>query len=136
MRVSSIVAAEFESSKTNPNIGLMAVDESYLKVSGYETQAGRGFSKHEIDEGASVAILGTDVATRLFKKPNLAINEIITVGYKKYLVLGVLSSKGTSKFMSSDNNIFIPLLNGKRNWSLSSSSSYVITVAAKSYQLL
>jgi len=115
---------------------LMAVDEPYLKVSGYEMQAGRGFSKHEIDEGASVAVLGMDVATRLFKKPTLAVNEIITVGYKKYMVVGVLSSKGTSKFMSSDNNIFIPLINGKRNWSLSSNSSYVITVAVKTYQLL
>ncbi len=136
VRVNSIATVEYGDKKTNPNIGLISVDENYLKVSGYEIQYGRGFSIHEVNDGASVVVLGSDVATRLFKKVNQCINEMVTVGSKKYRVIGVLTSKGVSKFLSSDNNAFIPLLNGKRNWSLSSSNSYTITVAANHYQLL
>ena len=61
---------------------------------------------------------------------------MITVGSKKYRVVGVLASKGVSKFLSSDNNAFIPVLNGKRNWSLSANSSYTISIAVNHYQLL
>ena len=137
VRVSSIVAAEYCSQKTNPNVGLMAVDEFYLKISGYECSYGRGFAKNEVDEGSNVAVIGADVALKLFKTPANAIDEIITVGYKKYRVIGVLASKGVSQFMSSDNNIFIPILNAKRIWSINNNTnSYVITIGVANYQLL
>ncbi len=136
VRVSSIASIEFGEKKTNPNVGLISIDENYLKVSGYDIQYGRGFSNHEVNEGSAVIVLGSDIAIRLFKKSSQAVNEMITVGSKKYRVVGVLASKGVSKFLSSDNNAFIPVLNGKRNWSLSANSSYTISIAVNHYQLL
>jgi putative ABC transport system permease protein len=136
VRLSQVATLTYQSQKTNPNIGLMGIDENYLKVSGYDIQFGRNFSTNEIDEGSSVIVLGHDVAAKLFKNPNQAVNEIISVGHIQYRVVGVLSSNGVSKFVSSDNNGFVPVLNGKRSWPLSSKVSYVITVGVSKYQLL
>ncbi|MEN9523853.1 MAG: hypothetical protein RL065_2230 [Bacteroidota bacterium] len=136
VRLSQIATLEFQSKKTNPNIGLMGIDENYFKVSGYDIQFGRNFSKNEIDEGASVIVLGRDVATRLFKKPKNAIDEIISVGHIQYRVVGVLASKGVSRFVSSDNNGFLPILNGKRSWPIPTKTSYVVTIGVSKYQLL
>ncbi|MEY4875761.1 MAG: hypothetical protein RL708_910 [Bacteroidota bacterium] len=136
VRLSQVATLEYQSKKTNPNIGLMGIDENYFKVSGYDIQFGRNFSKNEIDEGASVVVLGRDVAAKLFKKPKNAIDEIISVGHIQYRVVGVLASKGVSRFVSSDNNGFVPVVNGKRSWPLSSKVSYVITVGVSKYQLL
>jgi putative ABC transport system permease protein len=51
-------------------------------------------------------------------------------------VIGVLASKGVSQFVSSDNNAYIPVINGKRSWPISEKASYVITIGVTKYQLL
>jgi len=136
VRLSATATLTFQSKKTNPNIGLLGVDENYFKVSGYDIEYGRNFSKNEVDEGSSVIVLGHDIAIKLFKKPKNAINEIISVGHIQYRVVGVLASKGVSRFVSSDNNGFVPIINGKRSWPLSSKVSYVVTIGVSKYQLL
>jgi putative ABC transport system permease protein len=136
IRLTQIATLEFKSQKTNPNIGLMGVDENYFKVSGNDIAFGRTFSNKEALEGTSVAILGKDIASKLFKKPSLAINELISIGHIQYRVIGVLASKGVSQFVSSDNNAYIPVINGKRSWPISEKASYVITIGVTKYQLL
>lgn len=136
VRLSATATLSFQSKKTNPNIGLLGVDENYFKVSGYDIEFGRNFSTNEIDEGANAIVLGHDIAINLFKKPKNAIDEIINVGHIQYRVVGVLASKGVSRFVSNDNNGFVPIINGKRSWPLSSKVSYVITVGVSKYQLL
>ncbi|MEY2829666.1 MAG: hypothetical protein RIQ33_1524 [Bacteroidota bacterium] len=136
IRLSQIATLEFKSKKTNPNIGLMGVDENYFKVSGNEIAFGRTFSQQEVTEGTAVAVLGKDIANKLFKKPSVAINELISIGHIQYRVIGVLASKGVSQFVSSDNNAYIPVINGKRSWPVAAKTSYVITIGVAKYQLL
>jgi putative ABC transport system permease protein len=124
--------AEHGSFKTNPNIAVYGIDESYFAVSGFNIYAGRAFSEQEIQDGLPVAVIGADVALHLFRLPAQAVQKIISVNEKKYRVVGVLQSKGTSRFLSSDNTIFLPLPDVRRNWlsGKTSKTSYLITVMA------
>jgi len=59
---------KFQSIKSNPNIAVMGVDENYVTTSGYDIEKGRNFSASEVLYGASVAIIGSEIVTTLFKK--------------------------------------------------------------------
>lgn len=135
-RVSSVARIEFENKKTNPNVGMFGVDENYFMVSGYEFEVGRPFSSQENKEGSPVTVIGTDVATLLFKKIKAANNQMISINNRRYRVVGVLKSKGTSAFMNTDNTVYIPVFNAKRDFLGGNDNvSYTITIAVGNPQL-
>jgi len=108
-------AIKYLDKKTNPTVSVYGIDDNYMSVGGYEIQQGRSFSHHELENGSNKAILGMDIVNTLFdRKPQSALNKIISVGNVKYKVVGVLLSKGSSMNQSSDRQIFIPVLNVKR----------------------
>lgn len=99
---------KFESEKTNPNIPVIGADENYLSTSGFEIAQGRNFSKEEVLNYRNYAILGSELASQLFKEFQNPIDKIIAVGNSKYRVIGVLESKGSSMGMSSDRICILP----------------------------
>lgn len=101
-----------ESKKTNPNVIVVGVDNNYLKVSGTNIAEGRNFSKAEVDNGTNVALLGKDVVTKVFEPYDTVVGKTVSIGNKKYKVIGILASKGASQ-MSSDNQAMIPLQNAR-----------------------
>ena len=101
-----------ESKKTNPNVIVVGVDDKYLKVSGTNIADGRNFSKAEIDNGTNVALLGKDVVAKVFEPYDTVVGKAVSIGNKKYKVIGILASKGASQ-MSSDNQAMIPLQNAR-----------------------
>ena len=106
---------KYESKKTNPNVKLYGIDENYLKVSGNSIIEGRNFSKTEIDNGADAMLLGKDVVTKLFEKGDTVLGKMVSIGSKKYRVVGLLASKGASQ-VSNDNQLFVPIINAKRTF--------------------
>lgn len=108
---------KYKSEKTNPNIQIMGVDENYLFNSGYELEAGRNFTSHEIYSGSHVAIIGKNVAKDLFKNNEDPIEQIILVGPGKYRIIGVLEEKGSSMGFSGDRNCLLPLNNVRQYFS-------------------
>jgi len=119
---------QHESDKTNPNVHLMGVDENYLVINSGEVESGRFFSSNEVKEGANVAVLGPDVVTKIFPANTRIVNEYVQIGTSRYLVIGILKSKGSSMMASADNQVFIPVLNASRNY-LGNNNSYTISVA-------
>jgi putative ABC transport system permease protein len=115
-----------ESKKTNPNINVIGVDDNYLKVSGTNIAEGRNFSKTEIESGSNVVLLGRDIVSKIFEPYDTAVGQMISVGSKKYKVIGILASKGSSQ-MSSDNQAMIPLLNARYSFP-SDNTSYALSV--------
>ncbi len=114
MSGTSIATAKYGEKKTNPNVNVMGVDENYLTVSGTDLTGGRNFSANEVIYGSYVCILGNGVAQKLFgSKMKNALNSSITVGYIRYLVIGVAASKGSSMISNVDNTIFVPLQNAR-----------------------
>ena len=106
--------AKFGSIKTNPNIRILAGDESYMVTSGDEVEKGRAFSATENFYGSAVAVIGSGIQANLFKNKENPIGQIITLGTAKFRVIGVLKSKGSSIGMNSDNSCIIPLTTARQ----------------------
>lgn len=113
----SFGTVKFGNEKTNPNIIVYGGDENYLQVAGYEIEIGRNFTETEVQNGRNVVILGKDIITNLFPdNKEKALNAIVSIGNVKYKVVGLLAEKGSSGSFSGDRQIFIPLLNVKRQF--------------------
>jgi len=101
--------------KTNPNVQVIGGDENYLKISNYEIAQGRDFNTLDVQSGRNVAILGNDVAQKVFgKQLKNVVNSSIRVGDVRYRVIGVLATKGSSKMMSADNVVITTVNNTRR----------------------
>lgn len=126
----SLATVKYKDEKTNPNVRVYGIDENYMDVKGYEIEYGRNLSTTEIESGNSKVIIGMDLVNSLFdKKPDKALNQVVSIGNIKYKVIGVLKSKGSSLNASEDRVAFAPLLNIKRYYG-SSRRNYNISVAA------
>lgn len=101
--------------KTNPNVRVMGGDENYLRLSNYTLREGRNLNVLDVESGRNVALLGMDVAKKLFGD-NLrnVVNSSIRVGNVRYRVVGVLQPKGNSGFMSADNVVITTVNNTRR----------------------
>ena len=106
-----IATLKFGSEKTDPNIRIIGSDENYFITSGLEIERGRNFNQNEIYYGASVAIIGSEIANRLFEEKENPIDKIISVGPGKYRIIGVLKEKGSSSGFNSDRRCILPINN-------------------------
>lgn len=118
-----------ETTKTNPNVRVMGVDQQYLFIAQTALAEGRNIARYEEENGSYVCVLGAGVAKKLFKKVSRAINQLVTVGANKYRVVGVAAEKGGSMMMDADNMILIPLQTARAVYG--GTSSYVISVWVK-----
>ncbi len=121
---------KFSSEKTNPNIGVIGADENYIITSGYDIEKGRNFTPSEVNYGSSVAIIGGELSKTIFKKGENPINQIISIGPGKYMVIGVLKSKGSSMGFSGDKNCILPI-NNVRQYFPRPNMSFSISILVK-----
>jgi len=124
----------YKSEKTNPNVNVTGVDETYLGVMDTKLSEGRNFSASEIESGTYACILGVDVAKKLFKKNfAAAINEVISIGDIKFRVVGIMESKGGSMVMDADNQVLIPINTARDLYG--GGNSFLITVMVDDVKL-
>jgi len=117
-----------DAKKTNPNVRVYGGDENYLQFSNYEIAEGRNFNALDVQSGRNVAILGQDVAEKLFGKDKKnVVNNTVRVGDVRYRVIGLLASKGSSKMMSADNVVITTVNNVRRIFNRN--TSYQIGIA-------
>ncbi|PRD53987.1 ABC transporter permease [Sphingobacterium gobiense] len=119
--------AKYMAEKTNPNIGVIGVDDNYLQTSGYKLSDGRDFTPQDVENANSVVIIGEEVKSKLFKNKKSPIGAYITIGGERFTVVGVLESKGSSAGFGSDKTCFIPL-SRSRSMMAQGDPSFVITV--------
>jgi len=121
-----IATLKYRDKKSNPNIYIFGVDDQYPEVEGYTFMRGRNFSGNELKSGSNVCILGNEIAVRLFG-PELDIDgKSILIDGRRYLVIGVFESKGSS-MLTSDNFALIPI-NNCRQFYQNNATSYVIGI--------
>ncbi len=121
------VQAKFENKETNPDVRVTGGDENFLLVNGYGLEAGRNFSRLDVQTGRNVCFLGQDVAKKFFpKSPAKCIDKIIKVGNLSYRVVGLLTPKGSSAFMQMDKVIVTSHTNVRRL--PNAGSSYTINI--------
>jgi putative ABC transport system permease protein len=120
--------------KTNPTVRVLGGDENFLYSSGYTLEIGRNFSPLDLETGRDVAILGMDVAKKIFGDAwRTAENSVIRVDGARYRVIGVLKAKGASSFLSLD-NIVITTLNNVRRVYQGSSNTLNLSVTVRDIQ--
>ena len=121
-----IAIVKYESKKTNPNVKVFGVDGNYLKISGQNVSEGRNFSQSEIENGSDVILLGKDVVTKVFEPRDTVLGSLVSIGSKKFKVVGILASKGASQ-LATDNQAMVPVQNAR--WSFPADNiSYVVNV--------
>ena len=123
---SSLATLKYQSEKTDPNVQVIGSDENYLVTSGLEIEKGRNFNVNEVHFGNNVAIIGPEIASRLFKANVDPIDKIISVGPGKYRVIGVTKERGSS-IGSSDRMAILPL-NNVRQYFSRANMNYTINV--------
>ncbi|MBC3541691.1 ABC transporter permease [Rufibacter sediminis] len=107
--VSGNVAVKAGSIKTNPNMSVIGGDENYLVNENYDLELGRPFSNLEIETGAPVAIIGEEVAEKLFPKQSPEGKSLIMLG-RRFKVIGKIKSQGGGLGGGGSNRrIIIPL---------------------------
>ena len=89
-------AAEMKANgiKTNPNMQVIAGDENYLKIEGYNLAEGRTFSQAELNSGANVMIVGDEIKLKLFPKQSPVGKYVAALG-RRFLVVGLLEKSGS-----------------------------------------
>jgi putative ABC transport system permease protein len=106
--------AKYQSLKTNPNTLLMGVDENYLTIKGYKIQRGRNINQNDQLITSNVAILGNELAVKLFPKES-PLNKDIHIIDQKFKIIGVLEKKGSITGGGDDRVMLIPLETGRQN---------------------
>ncbi len=84
------------------------VTPDYQPVRNYEMTEGTFITEEQILGRASVALLGPEVADKLFGRHDGLVGETIRIEGQPFRVQGVLVSKGGGSFGSQDNVVLIP----------------------------
>lgn len=104
--ISGNVTASFGGEKTTAN--LEGVTEEYGVVRNYQVTEGEFINSEMVLGRASVALLGPDVAQKLFGRKEGITGETIRIEGQPFRVIGILESKGGGSFGSQDNVIMVP----------------------------
>lgn len=131
---SSVETIVSQSVKTNPNVRVMGVDQNYMEIAQTSLLAGRNISAYEEQSGSYVCILGYALAKKFFKKPEKAVNEVVSVGVQKVRVIGVAAEKGGSMMMDADNMVLLPLQTARVFYGGNSSYGISVLVADVQYK--
>ncbi len=108
--LTQIAEVKHNSNKTNPNIGVMGVNEEYLAIKGLNIEKGRNFSSIEIQYGSKVVVLGSKVVEAIFEDNEEPINEEVSFKGTRFRVIGVLKEKGQLSEDNYDNMVFVPVI--------------------------
>lgn len=100
--------------KTNPNMEVIAGDENYLRIKGYNLAEGRAFSQAELSSGANVLIVGEEIREKLFPRQS-PIGKYVSALGRRFQVVGLLEKSGaTMGGGGADRIALVPLETGNQ----------------------
>lgn len=111
---SGVVETKTQVRYLNSNLddhSLLACDPEYQEIANMELAEGRWFTAEENIMRDRVCVLGSETKQNLFFSAP-ALDRFVMVGGKRYRVVGVLESKGSSRWQNPDEQVVIPLLTG------------------------
>jgi putative ABC transport system permease protein len=120
--------------KTNPNTNIQGIDENSMKTMGFELAQGRNFTAIEGVSSANICIIGSEIASTLFKNES-PLDKIINAGNNRFRIIGVLAKKGSGMGPSTDRTVYVSVYKAKLINS-NSNPSYTITVAVANGELM
>lgn len=115
---------------TNPNSQVTGIDENYLQSKGFDLSKGRGFSTTELKYGVPVAIIGQELAEKLFPKIS-PLNNFVQVLGARYMVVGVIESSGGGLGGNGSNRTVLVPLENANQLGAGKTLTYKITTISK-----
>lgn len=88
---------------------ILGVTPSYEQVRNVSLLEGEFINEEQYYGNASVAILGVDVADKLFGHRDGLVGETVRIEGQPFRVIGILSPQGGSAFGSADSQVLVPL---------------------------
>jgi putative ABC transport system permease protein len=110
-------------SNTVSDINIVPVSHEFIDIQGLEFEKGRFYNESEANSGATVIVLGNEIAKSLFDSAD-PIGKNVRLYGKRFTVIGVLKKEGSGLFGdSNDTSAYIPVnfvrqLYGDNNTSL------------------
>ncbi len=100
---------QYEDSKAE-NTEILATTHDLISTWNLEIEKGRYFTEAESNSGAPLAILGNEIATRLFG-PVDPVGKMIKIQGRRLQIIGVYTKQGTDMFGTSmDKRVHIPVV--------------------------
>jgi len=94
---------------TSTTTTVMGVTTNYSTVRNTPVESGRFISQSDIDNHATVAVIGRDVIDELFGSEVGVLGQKIRISSNLYQIVGILEKKGGTAIGSSDNQVIVPI---------------------------
>ena len=91
------------------NTSIEGVTPEYQPVRNVKLAEGRFITQEDILGRASVVLLGTEVAKKLFDRQEGLVGETVRIEGQPFSVIGILAEQGGSGFGNQDDRIIVPL---------------------------
>jgi len=88
---------------------LWGVTPSFFDLYNANIEFGRPFDESENASESRVAVIGYELAKKLFNDPQSALENRVKIGNKSFRVIGVMERQGSTFFMDLDNATFMPI---------------------------
>jgi len=92
-RIRIISEAEYKGNILS-NINIYGISDDFDKIQPVDIKYGRYISESEFEAGSSSAVIGNDVAEKLFGSAELAVDKQLDLRGKKLLITGVIKKQG------------------------------------------
>ena len=126
--VSPVVSGSLtvKAGSTNTTASIMGVLPAYENIVNQYVQSGRYIIDADVDNRSAVCVIGPDLAEDLFGNTNVVGNTLHIDG-RKFQIVGVLESKGTSMSGSADETLILPFTLAQRMLDSTTISSIYIS---------
>ena len=116
----------------NTTATVVGVLPAYARIINQGVSSGRYIIAADVDNRSAVCVIGTQLAQDLFGTENV-VGNVLHIDGRKFRIVGVLESKGTSMTGSSDSSVVIPFTLAQRMLdSTAISSIYISAVDSQS----
>lgn len=95
--------------ETAKNVTITGVTAEYESVRNMTPELGQFISQENVEQRARVAVLGYEVAEKLFESYESPLGAIVRINGISFEVIGVLPESGQGGFGNPDNTVLIPL---------------------------
>ena len=96
----------------NQSVGgviIFGITPPYQLVQDYQMAAGQEIVEPDLVGRRAVAVLGWDVAYKLFPSPEMAVGQKVRIAGREFIIRGVTAKKGTTLGQSFDGFVLLPL---------------------------
>lgn len=119
------------------NVFLNGSTSDYVKTTNFDFDLGRFYSEVESNGSRNVAVLGSEISTKLFPRGD-ALDKTIKIGPVNFKVVGVLTEQGSTLLgaFNPDNQVFVPIGTIFKNFTSRHFGTVTINVRAASPEML